>query len=214
MTDTMSAGEAMRLSLNSIQQNCRLPFFDKLPRPPPHVGDAPQAAVICALLGDEGASYGANPPPPLGGLKFPDDHKLHLGMGDEWYWLSANLTVDGTDGRDQLAVLVVIARNRTVTNAVQAQAGWSDADAQVGDSTATVTLSTAQVSKIVRRSRNVQWAKLGGEVEFATDPFCYRCGPDSLTGPSDGSCDVVPLTVLVDDGDNLNIRLTMSSSLK
>jgi hypothetical protein len=214
MTDTMSAGEAMRLSLESIPENRRVPYFDKLLDPAGRVSDATQASVICALLGDQGASYGANPPPPPGGLKFPDDHKLHLDMGDEWYWLSANLTVDGTDGRDQLAVLVVIARNRTVTNAVQAQAGWSDADAQVVDSTATVTLSTAKVSKIVRRSRNVQWAKLGGEVGFATDPFCYRCGPDSLTGPADGSRDVVPLTVVVDDGDNLNIRLAMSSDLK
>ncbi|MEA2998687.1 MAG: hypothetical protein QOK17_520 [Sphingomonadales bacterium] len=214
MTDTMNAGEAMRLSLESIPEDRRVPCFDKLLDPAANVSNATQAALICALLGDQGASYGANPPPPLGGLKFPDDHKLHLDMGDEWYWLSANLTVDGTEGRDQLAVLVVIARNRTVTNAVQAQAGWSDAEAQVVDSTATVTLSTAKVSKIVRRSRNVQWAKLGGEVEFATDPFCYRCGPDSLTGPADGSRDVVPLTVAIDDGDNLNIRLTMSSDLK
>ncbi|MFA6117253.1 MAG: lipocalin-like domain-containing protein [Sphingomonas sp.] len=206
----MTPGEAMGLSIGSIPQDWRPAVYDWLIEPAVNVSGATQAAVITALLGN-GASYGANPPPTS--MSFPADHALHLDMGDEWYWLSANLTVDGSDGQDQIAVLVVIARNRTVTNAVQAQAGWTDTQAQVVDSTATVTLSTRQVSKIVRRNPNVQWAALGGDVVFGTNPFTYRCGPDSLIGPSDGSQDVLPLAVYVDDGDNLNIQLTMTSDL-
>ncbi|HYE47148.1 MAG TPA: lipocalin-like domain-containing protein, partial [Caulobacter sp.] len=119
--------------------------------------------------------------------------------------------VDGAPAGDQIHVLAVMARNRAVTPAVEQQCGWTPAQSQVVDSTATVTVSAGGVSKIVRRTPNVQWAALGGQTVFQSEPFLYQCGPDSFAGPNDASRSPVPMTVVIEDGDNLNIQLTMTS---
>jgi hypothetical protein len=170
------------------------------------VTDPQDAAVIFSLLGAAGA-YGSDTPD--GSLVFPQDHQLHLTMGTEWYWLSFNLTVDGTDGLDRIGGFSTVKRVRSVSNDVQAQAGWTDVEAQITSTTATVTLATRENCEIVRRRPNVQWPMLGGRVEFGSNSFLFRNGSDFLRG----SVNVMPLTVHIDDAPNMTVDVTMSSPL-
>jgi hypothetical protein len=169
--------------------------------------DARDAAVILNLLAN-GASFGLEPPPAT--LQFPRDHNLHLKSGQEWYYLACDLEVEGRGLLDRIGVFVDISRTRMVSLGVQQKANWSDADAQIVSSIATVTLATETEARTVRRRPNVQAQLLGGQVEFGAGPLKYRCGPDSIQGTGDN---VLPLRVVVDDGDNMEIDLTLSSPL-
>lgn len=183
--------------------------FDVLAASAANVNSAAQASVIVSLLGP-GGSFGSDVPTTP--LVFPADHQLHLKMGLEWYWLSCNLEVvdPGAPGNPgSIGVLIVMTRQRAVSNAVQATAGWSDTDAQVVDTAATVTLATPHWTGIVRRRPNVQWTQTGGSVEFgqAGGPFLYRNGNDVLMGPAG----VLPLEVMIDDSPNMRIELTVTA---
>ena len=212
MVDATSAGEGLAQSLENIREDLRPAYFDQLVTAAGQVSSGQQAAVIFDLLNAAGY-YGIDPPP--ASLSLPADHRLHLDTGTEWYWLSCNLAVDGSDGQDRIGVLAVMNRNRVIANAVQQSLGWTDEQCQVVDSAATVTLATRETGMIIRRRPNVQWAALGDAVEFlydpsATPPFVYRCGADVFTGGSD---QILPLTVQIDDGDNLTLDLVMTSDL-
>lgn len=166
--------------------------------------EARQAGVISSLLGPA-VSFGSDTP--HGNLVFPRDHLLHLNMGTEWHWLSFNVTVEDSDGCDRISGFATFKRVRSVSPHVQRQAGWTDVEAQIGATTATLTFATREHCEIVRRRPNVQWPALGGDVEFGE--FLFRNGPDFLKG----SVNVLPLAVHIDDGSNMTVDVTMSSPL-
>lgn len=49
---------------------------------------------------------------------------------------------------------------------------------------------------------------MDGAVEFGANPLKFRCGLDSMMGTG---ADVLPLRVRVDDGENMQIDLSVSS---
>lgn len=169
--------------------------------------DARDPAVILNLMAN-GASFGLEPPPNT--LQFPQDHSLHLKSGEEWYWLGCDLEIEGRGEADRIGVFVDISRNRMASLAVQKMANWTDAEAQVVSSIATITVATEGEARTIRRRPNVQSAMMGGTVEFGASPLKFRCGPDSMTGTG---ADVLPLRVRVDDGENMQIDLSVSSPM-
>lgn len=207
MTQTMTASEGLIASLQGIPPDMRPEFFPELLDAAGRMTTAQQAAVIHRLLGSA-SSYGSEVP--QGPVQFPRDHELHLKAGLEWYWVGCNLEVAGTSGQDRIGVLAVMSRDRAVSNAVQEQAGWSDAQAQVVDSSATITVATRADGFIARRRPNVQWAMLGGITRFDTGQFRYQAGPDSMQG----SQKVLPLAVSINDGPDFTIDITLSSDLR
>ena len=166
---------------------------------------ARDAAVILNLMAN-GSSFGLEPPPAT--LQFPRDHGLHLKSGMEWYYLACDLEIEGRGELDRIGVFFDIARTRMVSLAVQKTANWSDAEAQVVSSIATITLATENEARTVRRRPNVQSLMMGGKLEFGNSPLRYRCGPDSFEGTG---ADVFPLHVKVDDGDNMQIDLIVTT---
>ena len=205
----MTPSEGLVKFLNEIPDNDYLrprAIYPQLLEAAAKVKTGGEAAVITALLGP-GNSYGIDVP--IKPLKFPEDHKLHLNMGTEWYWLICNLEVEGSGGLDKIGVLLDMTRMRAVSLKVQEEAGWSDEDAQIVDNVVTVTLATRKDNCIIRRSPNTQWGALGGKIKFDSDPFHYQVGKDYLKG----SKDVLPLKIHVDDGENMRIDLTMRSDL-
>jgi predicted secreted hydrolase len=167
------------------------------------------ASVVTTLLGRATAVDCENPPPtsPV----FPADHRLHLSMGAEWYWVGAHLDVvnraDPTD-TGRIAVLYSIQRRRAVGVTVQALAGWNDTDAQLASAVGTVTVVTSKQTAYVRRRPNIQWTAAGGSAKFsaANEPLHFQCGSDFIKG----SVDVLPLKVHVDDGE-MKLDLTLSN---
>src|ERR1700682_3706027 len=147
MPDKMTASQGLVAFLQTIPQGLQVPYFDQLLAAAGNVRHARDAAVIFTLLGPAGA-FGSDVP--KGPLTFPEDHQLHPNMGTEWYWLSFNLTVDDTLGLDRLSACVVIKRTRSVSNDVQQTAGWSDVEAQVVQTAATVPIATREKYEIVR----------------------------------------------------------------
>jgi hypothetical protein len=204
MTSKMNATEALVRFLDSIPDEQRPEHFEQLRAAAANVTEARQAGVISALLGPA-VSFGSDTPQAK--LIFPRDHLLHLNMGTEWYWLSFNVTVEGTDGCDRISGFATVKRVRSVSPDVQRQAGWTDVEAQIGATTATLTFATREHCEIVRRRPNIQWAALGGDVEFGE--FLFRNGPDFLKG----SANVLPLVVHIDDAPNMIVDVTMSSPL-
>ena len=205
MPATMTPAAALTAYLNSIPQYLQSPLWPQLLAAAGQVRGATDAAIILQLMG-AAASYGMNVPT---SVQFPRDHELHLDSGAEWYWLSCNLEVEGSNGLDRVAVLAAITRSRAVSLSVQQQAGWSDVECQVVDSVAIVTVATRNDSFIVRRSTNTQWPAMGGSATFGNQPFMLGCGADSYTG----FMNVLPLVVQIDDGSNMTIDLEMNSDL-
>ena len=130
MPATMTPAAALTAYLNSIPQYLQSPLWPQLLAAAGQVRGATDAAIILQLMG-AAASYGMNVPT---SVQFPRDHELHLDSGAEWYWLSCNLEVEGSNGLDRVAVLAAITRSRAVSLSVQQQAGWSDVECQVVDS--------------------------------------------------------------------------------
>jgi predicted secreted hydrolase len=203
---TMTASEGLVAFLESIPWDMRPSYFEDLMTAAKSMTDAHHAGVLFTLLGPAGA-YGSETPP-TGKLKFPADHQLHLKMGTEWYWFSFNAAVDGSLGLDRIGGFATFKRVRSVSNCVQAQAGWTDVEAQIGAVTATVTLDTREHREILRRRPNVQWPMLGGNVQIG-QPFLFGIGPDSLSG----SADIMPLKIHIDDAPNMTVDVTMSPVL-
>jgi predicted secreted hydrolase len=208
MAQKMTAPEALVSSLKDLPPKFRpeKQIFQAQLAAAKRVSSAQEASVIHTLLGTS-MDYGSEVP--KGPLRFPRDHALHLKAGTEWYWVSCNLEVQGSKGQDRIGVLATLNRVRAVSNAVQKNAGWSDAEAQVVDSSATITVATRTDGFIVRRRPNVQWALLGGETRFDADPFFYQAGPDSMQGTQD----VLPLAVRIDDGPDFQIDITLTSEV-
>ena len=73
----------------------------------------------------------------------------------------------------------------------------------------TAVVSSEAGGAITRRMPNAQWAPVGGVVEFPQGGFVYRCGPDVMLGPEN----VLPLELIVDDGDNINLTLSLTSGM-
>jgi predicted secreted hydrolase len=168
MNKKMSTSEALVAYINSIPDYLRSGIYSELLEAASKVKTAESAAVILLLLG-EGSSYGSEIP--SAPIKFLQDHSLHLKSGTEWYWISCNLEVEGSDGLDKIGVPVVITRNRAVSLDVQKAVGWTDEEAQVVDTAATVTVATRKDSFIARRRPNVQWSAVGGDgVKFGVRP--------------------------------------------
>ena len=212
-----SPAEAVTAFLNSIPTDFRPVFFGQLTAAAGRLNAmaperaATNAAVMMQLLGSA-ACYGVDHP--TAKPQFPNDHAVHPKWGLEWYYLACNLEVEGTGGQDRIGVLVDLARQRAVSIAVQNQSGWSDEDAQIVYSMATATIATRKDKFTARRRSNAQWPiKAPGGVAMSKpgDPFLFRCGPDVLQSSSPS---VLPLKVLVDDGSNLRIELTVSSPLE
>src|SRR4051812_38543542 len=136
-------------------------------------------------------------------IAFPYDHHLHATMGPEWYWVGAHLKITDSDGNaGRAAILLSMQRTRSVGLTAQKKSGWTDLDATLATNVVTVTIDMGPGErKIVRRRRNVQWPSKGGSVSFSTPgkDFFFTCGTDSLRG----SKNVLPLDVVVDDGNNM-----------
>jgi hypothetical protein len=205
MPAKMTPAAALTAYLSSIPKYLQSPLWPQLLAAAGRVRGATDAAIILKLMGPA-SSYGLDFPT---SVQFPRDHELHLSSGTEWYWLSCNLEVEGSNGLDRIAVLSAITRNRAISPAVQQQAGWTDLECQVVDSVTTVTVATRSDSLIVRRRPNAQWPVMGGTATFGNEPFMLGCGPDSYTG----FMNVLPLVVQIDDGSNMTINLEMNSDL-
>jgi hypothetical protein len=135
---------------------------------------------------------------------------MHLNWGPEWYYLIANTTA--TTG-ERIGIFVDFARDRAVSLDVQAKGNWSDEDAQVGFTMATVIVSAGKDSSFTRRRPNAHWPiKESGSLAFSEPgaPFQYRCGPDIVASPS---ANALPLTFRVADQPNMSIELTASSAM-
>lgn len=200
-------GEALLASIQQLPVNLR-PAKDiqaALEKAAAALATPQTAEVILTLLGSAPSYWCQQPPLPL---SFPRDHAFHLGCGPEWYWLTANLEVEGSGGTETIAFVMSMQRQQPVSPEVQAKAGWSDAEAQLLFSYACVIHTTPQGSRIYTRRPNLVWPPMGGTTQMSADPFVIRCGPDYMSGP----VDVMPLRVVIDDkgegGDALVIDVT------
>jgi predicted secreted hydrolase len=215
MAQKMTAGEALLAQLMSVPEYLRpkdQKVFALMCETAGGLGqgganDAGLAATIYQMLGGAGG-YGDDHPP--ASVVFPIDHRLHLDCGNEWYWISANL-MGGSDGASKkISLLIDMLRIRVISKAVQEQAGWTDAECQVVWNAVTCVIADGAGVRMIRRRPNVQWAAVGGKVAFPDgESFVYSCGPDSMTG----SVDVLPLNVVVDDGDNIRFDLNLSTDM-
>lgn len=172
------------------------------------IASADDASLIYTLLAG-GAAGWAKPPP--ASLQFPRDHALHLDAGPEWYWLTANLTQVGAKAGiapERFGLVVCLQRQRTLSEYVEREGGWTEADAQLVQSQAVLTIAAPhRAERIVQQYRNV-WSPLGGEAAFGADPFRFQCGSDYFAGPAD----VLPLTLHV-EGKPLGVDLAITSEL-
>lgn len=146
-------------------------------------------------------------------LEFPKDHSLHGKMGDEWYWLGCHLNVTDENGnKGKLSIMDTMQKIRAVGMATQAKYNWTDEQTSLCCNIATVTvkMDADDETTYYRRSANKQWALKGGNVSFnkANEAFSFEVGPDSLKG-TEG---VLPLQLLVNDGDTMQIDITFSHS--
>ena len=169
---------------------------------------ASNALMIHALLGRASSAGCAVPGD---SLSFPADHHLHMSMGAEWYWVGCHLTVEDTAGNvGRIAFLTSMQKTRIVSPAVQQQAGWSDLQSSVFTNVSTLVVDYGPGNQhIYRRTPNRQWPGAGGGASYSQPgdtSFYMTCGPDSLHG----DLNVVPLTVQVNDGDNMQVNLTLS----
>lgn len=209
MPAKMTASAAMTARLDALPAYVRneLSVLPDLLNAAADLSSAEAAATILGLLGD--AQFYGLPAPPAGQPQFPQSHLMHLDLSNEWYWLSANLTA--SDGVTRIGVLVDMHSWRMLSQAVQAQAGWTDEECQVVNNAVTVVIANAEGSRIVRRAPNTCW-KIGGDAVVFPTPqaFIFRCGEDVLTG---GSNQVLPLRAQINDGERLVLDLTFSTDM-
>jgi predicted secreted hydrolase len=162
--------------------------------------------VIHSSLG-RAADYGNDIPV---SLAFPQDHHIHPRMGDEWYWVGCTLNVtDNTGKPGRIGILVSIQKIRSVDIKTQDQSGWDDIDALMVSSIATVTINMQNSEPvIIRRAPNKQWGCFDHDkISFSKpgEQFLFKCGKDYLSG----STTVMPLNINIDDGSNMQLKLTL-----
>lgn len=208
-------GEIWTAPILSSPQLDQIPDFDQLVTAAENIENASPdtsayvASVVMALLGRAASVDNENPPTTT--PVFPADHRLHLSMGAEWYWIGAHFDV--VSNRDpaahgRIALLYSIQRQRAVGVTVQDLAGWTDTDAQITSSLCTVTVCMPTGKSYSRRKPNIQWPAAGGSASFsqAGEPFLFQVGTDTLSG----TVDVLPVQLSVDDGE-MKIALTFTN---
>lgn len=168
--------------------------------------------TINTLLGRAG-SVGSVAPTATYTLSFPNDHHIHADMGLEWYWVGCHMNVmtpQGETGR--VSLLLSMEKLRAIGTAAQQAAGWSALDATVVANLVTVTVDMGPGKRAIHRRRpNVQWPAAGGQADFSqpgADSLYFVCGDDSLRG----SLNVLPLTVKVNDGDNMTVDIVLTQN--
>ena len=132
-------------------------------------------------------------------------------MGAEWYWVGCHLNVKDQNGNTgRISVLTSSQKVRSVGQAIQKKYGWTDREVTIAASICTVTVDMGAGNKAYyRRNPNYQWALKGGETKFSTKGnFLFQCGQDKLSG----SADVLPLNVIVNDGDNMQIDISLTNN--
>lgn len=163
-----------------------------------------------ANIGSETISFNGDTPNYK--LQFPKDHSLHGKMGDEWYWFGCHLDVTDENGnKGKLSIMDTMQKTRCMGTQIQANNNWTDEQASLSCNIATVTvkMDANDETSYYRRSQNRQWPLKGGNVSFskAGEPFAFTVGADSLKGTED----VLPIQLIVDDGDNMQIDVTFSN---
>ncbi|MCP3943505.1 MAG: hypothetical protein GY710_18775 [Desulfobacteraceae bacterium] len=147
-------------------------------------------------------------------LKFPEDHRMHGNMGNEWYWIGCHLDVtDENNNKGKLSILDTMQKIRSVGTDTQVKYNWTEEQVCVTCNIATITTKTDSGDTCYfRRGTNEQWPLKGGGSSFSTvgEPFSFKVGPDSFTG----SKNVLPLRLVVDDGDNMQIDITFTNTDK
>lgn len=148
-------------------------------------------------------------------LTFPSDHHLYTNMGLEWYYVAIILDAtdsQGTEGR--IGVLLSMTKQRIIGLTTQKEFSFSDKDCMLFTNLATATLDFPNNKKIIRRSENSQLPALRGSASFSSigEEFHFNVGNDKLTG----NIDVLPLTIEVNDGQNLsfNFKVVPPSTIK
>lgn len=146
-------------------------------------------------------------------LSFPNDHHLHTTMNNEWYWVGCHLNVTDDQGNTgRISMLLSTQKIRSVGLEAQQQAGWTDEQVTLADNLVTVTVDMGPNNQnIYRRTPNYQWPLTGGSLSFSKpgdNNFHIQCGSDFISGP----LTVLSLDVRVDDGDNMQIKLTLTTN--
>jgi len=164
--------------------------------------------IIHSLLG-RACSFDIDTPNENDKLRFPNDHHLHANMGTEWYWIACHMNVKNKNGESgRVSFMISMQKKRCVGLTAQEEAGWSDNETTIHANIATVTIDMGEGKKcIYRRSPNNQWPLKGGTASFSKpgEDFYFICGSDSLRGSSQ----VLPLQVVIDDGDNMKIDVSL-----
>ncbi|MTI87512.1 MAG: hypothetical protein FH748_06040 [Balneolaceae bacterium] len=147
-------------------------------------------------------------------LTFPADHHMHGDMGNEWYWIGCHLDVTDENGNaGKLSILDTMQKIRSMGKSTQTKNNWTDEQVSVCCNIATVTVKMDNgETNYYRRNPNEQWPLKGGTSSFSSpgEPFSFNVGKDSFTG----STNVLPLTLKVDDGDNMKIDITLTHNSK
>lgn len=167
-------------------------------------------SIILTLLG-RAKSVGFDSPDTSYKVSFPNDHHLHLNMGDEWYWIACHANATDQNGdKCRLSSMIVMEKMRCVSKDFQNEAGWSDEEASIVSNLATVTIDRGPGNRSFhRRSENNQWSLKGGNFKCSSpgEKFSFECGDDKLSGTEN----VLPLNVKVDDGDNMKIDIKLTN---
>lgn len=140
-------------------------------------------------------------------LIFPKDHHLYPKMGFEWYYLGIFIDAvdsEGTAGR--IGIVLSMQKQRVIGLTTQEKYALSDNDCMLFTNLVTATVDFPDNNKIIRRNENLQLPALGGSGSYSSigEDFYFNCGSDNLSG----SIDVLPLTLNVNDGENLSFSLT------
>lgn len=173
-----------------------------------------ELASIFSLLG-RASDVDSDVPNQNANLTFPSDHHLYSKMGLEWYYVAVILDATDSQGtKGRIGVLLSMTKQRVIGLTTQKLFSFSDNDCLQFTNLATATLDFPKSKKIIRRSVNSQLPALGGSASFSSigEEFYYNIGNDKLSG----SMDVLPLTVEVNDGQNLsfNLNLVPPSTMK
>lgn len=195
-------------------QRLQIPDFAAIHEAAGRLDDAAEPGALLwtlnTLLGRAG-SVGSVAPTASYALSFPDDHHVHADMGLEWYWVGCHMNVvDANGDTGRMALLLSMEKLRAIGVEAQKVAGWSALDATVVTNLVTVVVDKGPGQRAIHRRRpNVQWPAKGGTADFSQpgdSAFRYVCGNDVLSGP----LDVLPLSVKVDDGDHMQVDLTLT----